>query len=82
MQQKISSTDKKVPTVKWMLAPDWMQKMLFFIVPNRQTASPEFFSCVRTQWLLSHHTCLVHYFAKVVLARETSKSETKDLPMS
>ena len=30
-------------TVKWMLAPDWVQKMLCIIVPNRQTASPEFF---------------------------------------
>ena len=30
-------------TVKRMLTPDWAQKMLFIIVPNRQTASPEFF---------------------------------------
>ena len=26
------------------LFPDWAQKMLCIIVPNRQTASPEFFS--------------------------------------
>ena len=31
-------------TVKRMLAPDWAQKMLCIIVPNRRTASPEFFS--------------------------------------
>ena len=31
-------------TVKRMLVPDWAQKMLCIIVPNRQTASPEFFS--------------------------------------
>ena len=36
-------------TVKWMLAPDWAQKMLCIIVPNRGTASPEFFSWVRTR---------------------------------
>ena len=31
-------------TVKRMLAPDWAQTMLSIIVPNRRTASPEFFS--------------------------------------
>ena len=31
-------------TVKRMLVPDWAQKMLCIIAPNRQTASPEFFS--------------------------------------
>ena len=31
-------------TVKRMLAPDWAQKMLSIIVPNRRTASPESFS--------------------------------------
>ena len=39
--------------VKRMLAPDWAQKMLCIIVPNRRTASPEFFSWVRTQRLLT-----------------------------
>ena len=40
-------------TVKRILAPDWAQKMLCIIVPNRQTASPEFFLWVRTYgyWL-------------------------------
>ena len=42
-----------------MPAPDWAQKMLFIIVPNLRTVSPEFFSWVRTRWLLSRHTCLV-----------------------
>ena len=27
-----------------ILAPDWAQKKLFIIVPNRRTVSPEFFS--------------------------------------
>ena len=38
-------------TVKRMLAPDWAQKMLCIIVPNRRTVSPEFFSWVRTRQL-------------------------------
>ena len=38
---------------KRMLAPDWAQKMLCVIVPNRRIVSPEFFSCVRTRRLLS-----------------------------
>ena len=42
-----------------MLAPDWAQKMLLIIVPSRRTASPEFFSWVRTRLLLSRHTCPV-----------------------
>ena len=61
-----SSTSRKAPgyrlspdhfqTVKQMLAPDWAQKMLCIIVPNRRTASPDFFSCVRTRRLLSRRT--------------------------
>ena len=39
-----------------MPAPDWAQKMLCIIVPNRRTVSPEFFSWVRTRQLLSRHT--------------------------
>ena len=35
-------------SVKQILAPDWTQKMLCIIVPNRRTASPEFFLRVRT----------------------------------
>ena len=42
-----------------MPVPDWAQKNLCIIVPNQRTASPEFFSCVRTRRLLSRHTCLV-----------------------
>ena len=42
-----------------MLAPDWAQKVLCIIVPNRRTVSPEFFSWVRTRRLLSRHTCPV-----------------------
>ena len=44
---------------KRMLAPDWTQKMLCIIVPNRRTVSPEFFSWVRTRRLLSRHSCPV-----------------------
>ena len=46
-------------TVKRMLVPDWAQKMLCIIVPNRRTASPEFFSWVHTRRLLSRHSCPV-----------------------
>ena len=42
-----------------MPAPDWAQKMLCIIVPNRRTVAPEFFSWVRTRRLLSRHTCPV-----------------------
>ena len=52
--ERFSSTGGKAPgyrlspghfqTVKRMLAPDWAQKMRCIIVPNRRTASPEFFS--------------------------------------
>ena len=44
-----------------MLAPDWAQKMLCIIVPNRRTVSPEFFSWVRTRRLLSRHSCPVRW---------------------
>ena len=46
-------------TVKPMLSPDWAQKMLWIIVPNRRTVSPEFFSWVRTRRLFSRHICPV-----------------------
>ena len=71
-RRKFSSTCGKAPgyplspdhfqTVKGMLAPDWAQKMLCIIVPNRRTASPEFFSWVRTRLLLtrSRLVCLMH----------------------
>ena len=38
---------------KRMPAPDWAQKMLCIIVPNRRTHLNEFFSCVRKWRLLS-----------------------------
>ena len=40
-------------TVKRMLAPDWAQKKLGIILPNRPTESHEFFLCDRTRRLLS-----------------------------
>ena len=45
---RLSSDDFQMVMVKRMLAPDWVQKMLCIIVPNWRTASPEFFSWVRT----------------------------------
>ena len=58
-RRKYSSTGGRAPgyristdhfqTVKRMLAPDWAQKLVCIIVPNRRTASPEFFSWVRTR---------------------------------
>ena len=33
-------------------APDWVQKMVCIIAPNRRTVSPKFFSWVRTRRLL------------------------------
>ena len=52
--------------VKRMLAPDWAQKMLCIIVPNRRTVSLEFSSWVRTRrlftrsrlvWLMHQKKC-------------------------
>ena len=52
--RKFSSTCEKAPVYRFsprnfhefkrMLAPDWAQKVLCIIVPNRRTVSPEFFS--------------------------------------
>ena len=60
--RKFSSTGERAPgyrlspnyfqKFKRMPAPDWAQKMLCIIVPNRRTVSPEFFSWVRTRRLL------------------------------
>ena len=79
-RRKFSSTGGRAPgyrlspdhfqTVKWVLAPYWAQKMLCIIVPNRRTVSSEFFSWVRTRWLLCRHSCPVP-FAKLVRTRET-----------
>ena len=65
--RKFSSTGKRAPgyrlspnyfqKFKRMPPPDWAQKMIFIIVPNWRTVSPEFFSRVRTRRLLSRHTC-------------------------
>ena len=67
--RKFSSTGERGPgyQLSWnyfqkfkrMSAPDWAQKMLCIIVPNRRTASPGFFSWVCTRRLLSCHTCPV-----------------------
>ena len=69
VRQKFSITGVRAPgyrlspnyfqKFKQMPAPDWVQKMLCIIVPNRRTVSPEFFSWVRTRRLLSCHTCPV-----------------------
>ena len=66
---KFSSTGDRVPGYRLspnylqkferIPAPDWAQKMLCIIVPNRLTVSPEFFSWVRTRRLLSLYTCPV-----------------------
>ena len=53
------------PKFKWMPAPDWAQKMLCIIEPNRRKVSAEFFSWVRTRRLF------VRSFTKLVRARET-----------
>ena len=57
-RQKFSSTGGKAPgyrlspdhfqTVKRMLAPDWAQKMLCIIMPNRRTVYSEFVSSYTT----------------------------------
>ena len=67
--RKFSSTGERTPgyrlspnyfqKFKRIPAPDWAQKMLCIIVPNRRTVSPEFFSWVRTRRLLSRHSCPV-----------------------
>ena len=54
MGRKFSSTGKRAPGYRLspsyfhkfqrMPAPDWAQKRLRIIVPNRRTVSPEFFS--------------------------------------
>ena len=58
-RRKYSSTGGRAPgyriskdhfQTEWrMLAPDWAQKLVCIIVPNRRTASPEFFSRIRTR---------------------------------
>ena len=43
-----------------MPSPDWAQKMLCIIVPNRRTHLLSSFRAVRTGRLLSRHTSMVH----------------------
>ena len=89
VRRKFSSTGRGAPwvptdspdhfqVVNWMLAPDYSHKKCFnenaFIVPNQWTASPEFFSCVRTWWLLSPNIHPVHSPRLCVRTRETSFS--------
>ena len=48
------------PKIQAMPSPDWAQKMLCIIVPNRPTVSSEFFSWVRTRRLFVrffHQAC-------------------------
>ena len=69
-RRKFSTVDERAPgyrlsqnyfqKFKRTPAPNWAQKLLCIIVPNRRTVSPEFFSWVRTRRLLScHDTCPV-----------------------
>ena len=67
--RKFSNTGERAPgnrlspnyfqKFKRMPAPDWAQKILCIIVPNRRTVSPEFFSWVHTWLLSSRLTCAV-----------------------
>ena len=60
LHSRIPGADGKAPgyrlspdhfqTVNRMIAPDWAQKMLCIIVPNRRTASPEKFISVRSSY--------------------------------
>ena len=80
-RRKFSSTGGKAPgyrlspdhfqTVKRMLVPDWAQKMLCIIVPNRQTASPEFFSWVRTWPLLTRSQLVWLMHQRIARSQET-----------
>ena len=66
---KVFKHGRKTPLVPTLTRPfpngplnagSWLgtkNASICIIVSNQQTACPEFFSCVCTQWLLSHHTC-------------------------
>ena len=70
-----------------MPAPDWAQKMLCIIAPNRRTVSSEFFSWVRTRLLLSCYTCPVRspswcepgrlFFSSFLTRNEGTTDESK-----
>ena len=57
---------------KRMPAPDWAQKMLCIIVPNRRTVSLEFFSWVRTWWLCLDHVLTGSYTKNIHAVRKLS----------
>ena len=71
---------------KRMPAPDWAQKVLCIIVPNRRTVSFEFFSRFRTRQLLSCHTCPVRsptkqgklLFCQLLTRNEGTTDESKE----
>ena len=92
--RKFSSTDKRAPgyqlsqnyfqEFRQMPAPDWAQKMLCIIVPNRRRVS--LFVSSYTTAIFSPH--LLGSFTKLLRERETftfyfpNLPETKELPMS
>ena len=94
--RKFSSTGERAPgyqlspnyfqKLKRLAASYWAHKMLCIIVPNRRTASPEFFSWVRTRQLLSRNTCRARSPSLCVQGKLffflLSYPETKELPMS
>ena len=88
MQQKISSTDKKAPNLTGSFpngqvdAGSWLgaKNALYYCAQLANSISWVLFVSSNTTAIVSPY--LSGSFAKVVLARETSKSETKDLLMS
>ena len=63
---------------KRMPAPDWAQKMLCIIVPNRRTHLNKFFSCVLTWRLLSRSRLVCCSLWVVVMqSRETQITMVK-----
>ena len=83
-RRKFSSTGGRAPgyllspdhfqTVKRILAPDWAQKMLCIIVPNRRTISPVFFSwvCTRQLFFQSRLVWLMHQIKEMHAVRRLS----------
>ena len=81
LHSRIPGADGKAPgyrlspdhfqTVNRMIAPDWAQKMLCIIVPNRRTASPEFFSWVRRRRLLTRSRLVWLMHQRNVRSQET-----------
>ena len=79
-----SSTGERAPRYRFSLtyfqkfkrmpAPDWAQKMLCIMVPNRRTLSPEFFWWVRTRRLLSRSRLVWLMHQEMHAVRKLSKS--------